>query len=101
LCTCACACPVASPFQLVLHEGGHGADLDGVGVVGRVLEEAVVGVEELLGQQEEELPGGPAVVQPDWWRVRKVYVAATLFHTVYDPDSQYLNENRKIEKEKS
>ena len=62
------ACAVSSPFQLVLHEGWHGADLHGVGVVGRVLKQTIIRVEQLLGQQEEELPGGPAVVQPDWWR---------------------------------
>ena len=38
-------------------------DLHGVGVVGRVLEEPVVWVEHLSGEQEEELPGGSAVVQ--------------------------------------
>lgn len=50
--------------MVVVHEGGHGADLDGVRVVGRVLKEAVVRVEQLSGHQEEELSGGPAVVQP-------------------------------------
>lgn len=38
-----------SPFMVVVHEGGHGADLDGVRVVGRVLKEAVVRVEQLSG----------------------------------------------------
>ena len=33
-----------------------GSYLDGVGVVGGVLEEAVVGVEHLSGDEEEELP---------------------------------------------
>lgn len=50
--------------MVVVHEGGHGADLDGVRVVGRVLKEAVVRVEQLSGHQEEELSWGPAVVQP-------------------------------------
>lgn len=54
----------AEPLVLVVHEGGHGADLHGVRVVGGVLEQAVVGVEELPRQQEEELAGRPPVVQP-------------------------------------
>ena len=49
---------------MVLHQRGHGADLKGVGVVGGVFKQAIVWVEELLGQQEEELSGGAAVVQP-------------------------------------
>lgn len=56
---------LSSPFQMVLYEGGHGADLDGVRVVGWVLKQAIVGVEQLLRQQEEELSGWPTVVQPD------------------------------------
>ena len=50
---------------MVLYKGGHGADLDSVGVVGRVLEQAVVRVEELLGEQEEELSRRAAVVQAE------------------------------------
>lgn len=53
-----------SPFVVIVHEGGHGADLHGVGVVGRVLKQTIIRVEQLPGNQEEELPGGPAVVQP-------------------------------------
>ena len=34
-----------------------------VGVVGRVLKEAIVGVEDLPGQEEEELPGWTSIVQ--------------------------------------
>lgn len=67
---CGCGC-CYSPFQMVLYEGWHGADLDGVGVVGRVLKESVVGIKELLGQEEEELPGRPAVVQPEGGRKRR------------------------------
>lgn len=40
---------------MVLHEGRHGTDLYCVSVVGGVLKQAVVWVEELLGEQEEEL----------------------------------------------
>lgn len=53
-----------SPVVIVVDKGRHGGDLHRVGVVGRVLEQAVVGVEELPRQQEEELPGGAPVVQP-------------------------------------
>lgn len=49
--------------MVIVDKGRHGWDLHGVGVVGRVLEEAVVGVEELPWQQEEELPGGAPIVQ--------------------------------------
>lgn len=50
--------------MVIVHERRHGADLDRVRVVGGVLEETVIRVEELPGDQEEELPGGAAVVQP-------------------------------------
>lgn len=49
--------------MVVVHKRRHGRHLDGVGVVGRVLEEAIVRIEELPRQQEEELPGRAAVVQ--------------------------------------
>lgn len=54
----------AEPLMLVVDEGGHRGDLHGVRVVGRVLEQAVVRVEQLTRQQEEELTGRPTVVQP-------------------------------------
>lgn len=50
--------------MVIVYEGGHGADLDGVGVVGRVLKQTIIRVEQLPGNQEEELSGRPAVVQP-------------------------------------
>lgn len=50
--------------MVIVHEGGHGADLDRVGVIGRVLKQTIIRVEQLPGNQEEELPGRPAVVQP-------------------------------------
>lgn len=53
-----------SPLVVIVHKRRHGADLDRVRVVGGVLEETVIRVEELPGDQEEELPGGAAVVQP-------------------------------------
>lgn len=49
--------------MVVVHERRHGGDLHRVGVVGGVLEQAVVRVEELPGQQEEELPRRAAVVE--------------------------------------
>ena len=47
---------------MVLNECRHGADLNGVGVVGRVLKQAIVRIEQLLRQEEEELSGRAAVV---------------------------------------
>lgn len=64
-CLCKCVCvPGSSPFQMVLDKRRHWADLNGVGVVGRVFEQAVVRIEQLLRQEEEELSGWTAVVQP-------------------------------------
>ena len=53
-----------SPFMVIVYKSGHGADLDGVGVVGRVLKQTIIRVKQLPGNQEEELSGGSAVVQP-------------------------------------
>lgn len=53
-----------SPFMVVVYEGRHGADLDGVRVIGWVFKQAVVWVEQLSGHQEEKLSGGSTVVQP-------------------------------------
>lgn len=53
-----------SPFVVVVHKGRHGADLDSVRVVGWIFKQAIVGVEEFSGHQEEKLSGGPTVVQP-------------------------------------
>lgn len=52
------------PLVLVVHKGRHRGDLDGVRVVGGVLEQAVVWVEQLPRQQEEELPRRAPVIQP-------------------------------------
>lgn len=49
----------------VLHKGREWADLHGVAVDGRVLKQSIVGVEQLSGQQEEKLPGGTTIVQPE------------------------------------
>lgn len=43
--------------EVVGVDGGGGVDLQAVVVLARVLEEAVHGVEHLMGQQEEPLPG--------------------------------------------
>ena len=48
---------------MVFYKCRHGADLHGVGVIGGVLEESVVRVEELLRQKEEELSRRTTVVQ--------------------------------------
>lgn len=44
------------PFMVVVHEGRHGRNLHRVCVIGRVLKQSIVGVEEFPGKQEEELP---------------------------------------------
>ena len=49
--------------MVIFDEGGHGGYLDGVGVVGRVLEEPVVRIEQFAGNEEEELSRGTSVVQ--------------------------------------
>lgn len=43
--------------EVVGVDGGGGVDLQAVVVLARVLEEAVHGVEHLVGQEEEPLPG--------------------------------------------
>lgn len=48
---------------MVFHKGRHGADLHCVGVIGGVLKESIVRVEELLRQKEEELSRRTTVVQ--------------------------------------
>lgn len=35
--------------MVIVYEGGHGTDLDGVGVVGRVFKQTIIRVEELPG----------------------------------------------------
>ena len=52
----------AEPVEVILDEGGGGADLYSVGVIGRILKQAIVGVEDLSGDQEEELTRGATVV---------------------------------------
>lgn len=51
------------PFRVVLVELGHGTDLQGVLIAGRVLEEAIIRIEELPGHEQEELPRRPAIVE--------------------------------------
>ncbi len=46
-----------------MDEGRRGADLDGVGVVSRVLKQPVVRVEDLPREEEEELSAGTSIVQ--------------------------------------
>ena len=45
----------SKPLHVVVDERGGGADLNHVGVVGRVLKQTVVGVEDLMRQEEKEL----------------------------------------------
>ena len=51
------------PVEMVLDEGGGWADLYGVRVVGRVFEQAIVWVEDLSRQEEEEFPRRTTIVQ--------------------------------------
>ena len=53
----------AEPLVVAVDEHGHGADLHRVRVVGRVLEQTVVRIEQLARHQKEELARRPAVVQ--------------------------------------
>ena len=50
---------------MVLLQNCHQKEyLNCVSVIGRIFKEAVVWVEDLSGQQEEEFPGGSTIVQP-------------------------------------
>jgi len=53
----------AEPVVAVVHERRQRRHLHRIRVVGRVLEQAVVRVEQFAGEQEEELARGSAVVQ--------------------------------------
>lgn len=52
------------PLVVIVHKGRHGADLDRVGVISRVLKQTIIRVEQLPGNQEKELSGRSTVVQP-------------------------------------
>ena len=51
------------PVQVVLQEDRGGADLDCVRVIGRVLKESVVRVEDLSGEKEEEFTRWTTIVK--------------------------------------
>ena len=51
------------PLQVVVDERGGGADLDHVGVVGQVLKETVVGVEDLTREKKEKLTTWTTIVK--------------------------------------
>ena len=53
----------SEPVQVVLQEDRGRADLDCVGIVGRVLKESVVGVEDLSGEKEEEFTRWTTIVK--------------------------------------
>lgn len=53
------------PFMMIVYEGRHGADLNRVGVVGRIFKQTIIWVKEFSGNQEEELSGGSTVIQPE------------------------------------
>ena len=52
-----------APIMSVLHKHGDWTDLDGVGVISGVLKQSVIRVEELPGEEEEELSRRTSVVQ--------------------------------------
>ena len=52
------------PVHVVLEEHGGGADLHRVRVVGGVFEEAVVRVEDLAREKEEEFSRRASIVEP-------------------------------------
>lgn len=60
------------PFQVIFNKGRHGADLYGVSVVGWVLKQPIIGIEELLRQKEKEFSGRATVVQPGKKKVQKI-----------------------------
>ena len=44
----------SEPLHIVVDEQEGGADLNRVGVIGRVLKQAIVGVEEFMREEEKE-----------------------------------------------
>ena len=55
----------SKPLHVVVDEGGGGADLNSVGVIGRVLKQTVVGVEDLTRQKEEEFTTWTTVIKSE------------------------------------
>ena len=55
----------SEPLHVVVDERGGGTDLNHVGVVGRVLKQAVVGVEDFTRQEEEELTTWTTIVKSE------------------------------------
>lgn len=53
----------SEPVHVVLNEHGGGADLNGVGVIGRVLKEAIVWIEDLTREKEKELSRWSTIVE--------------------------------------
>jgi len=49
--------------MVIVNKCRNGRDLNSVGVVGRVLKQAVVRIEQFPGEQEEELSGRTTVVE--------------------------------------
>ena len=53
----------SKPLHVVVNERGGGADLNSVGVIGRVLKQTVVGVEDLTRQEEEEFTTWTTIIK--------------------------------------
>lgn len=53
----------SEPVHVVLNEHGGGANLNCVGVIGRVLKEAIVWIEDLTREKEKELSRRSTIVK--------------------------------------
>lgn len=70
------------PFQVIFNKGRHGADLYSVSVVGWILKQPIIGIEELLRQKEKEFSGGATVVQPGKKKVEKIKWGSLSFERI-------------------
>ena len=60
--------PVYSPFMSILHEGRHWANLNSVGVIGRIFKQAIIWIEKLPWKKEEEFTRRTTIIQPMKWK---------------------------------
>ena len=81
----------SKPLEIVVDEGRGGADLNCIGVIGRVLKQAVVGVEDLTGEKEKELTTWTTIVKSKGGRERgidmckNVIVNMVVMKAIYTP----------------
>lgn len=74
-----------SPPQLIFDQRRLAGDLNSVIVLRGVLKEAIIGIEEFSGQQEEQLARRAAVVQStsrilNWFKPNFLFHASPIFH---------------------